>query len=137
MSSPGGANRADVWDQLLDQDWQEKRKTADWKGLPYVHHHIALLVGGRHGQPPYWYDHLRDAHVRPYVANSEGPRSMIPTAVNTVTPPRLRPGPRALGAEGRPGPRARGGRRAECSRPEHVRVSENPEPFFGLLSNRR
>jgi SAM-dependent methyltransferase len=69
--SVDGSPPKPVWDQLLDEDWKQKRKILDWKGLPYIHHHIAMLIGGngRHNVH-YWYDYLRDQYLLPYLERS-------------------------------------------------------------------
>jgi len=64
----GEALRREVWDQLLDENWTERRKVLDWKGLPYVHHHVALLTGGDEpDSASHWYDYLRDRYLLPYL----------------------------------------------------------------------
>jgi len=64
-----------VWDQLLDEDWTQRRKILDWKGLPYIHQYVALLIGGNEPRNAIqWYDYIRSRYLLPYLEQSSGKR---------------------------------------------------------------
>jgi SAM-dependent methyltransferase len=55
-----------TWRQVLDPDWDAKRRILDWKGLPQVHNYVAQLMTGRNlAERGMWLDWTLDRHLTP------------------------------------------------------------------------
>lgn len=55
-----------TWRQVLDKDWDAKRQTLDWKGIPAVHEYVARLMTGRSmSERGSWIDWTLDKHLAP------------------------------------------------------------------------
>jgi SAM-dependent methyltransferase len=55
-----------TWRQVLEPDWDAKRRVLDWKGIPQVHDYVAKLMTGRSlAERGMWLDWTLDRHLAP------------------------------------------------------------------------
>ena len=58
-----GAAQSNCWSEMLSDDWAERRRITNWKGLPQVHHYCNALMGAAPNMD--WIDYARDNHLAP------------------------------------------------------------------------
>ena len=80
-----------AWRMMLADDWEERRRITDWKGLPQVHDYVARLMTGRPDEAGRdWLAYSLDQHLGPLASRLGRPLSMVafgcgPAAIEAAT----------------------------------------------------